>query len=91
MVTRQCWTSITFLTSFIFNKTLLSLLVQNQETTFCSPKFPKAKMSRVQNCWVRTRSYRSGTSLQYVFSILWLRLGFRQVVDTTDTRLPLWF
>lgn len=29
------------------------------------------------------------TSLQYVFSILWLRLGFRQVVDTTDTRLPL--
>lgn len=31
------------------------------------------------------------TSLQNVFSILWLRLGLRQVVDTTDTRLPLWF
>lgn len=39
-------------------------------------------------CW-----FLSGpvTSLQYVFSILWLRLGLRQVVDTTDTRLPLWF
>lgn len=39
----------------------------------------------------RANSWTVGvTSLQYVFSILWLRLGLKQVVETTDTRLPLW-